>query len=191
MTTSAKPHVGRRLQRGAVLFVSTIVLLALSLLAIVMAKTAVLENRMARAVRGEQLAQLAADSAMNEARAKIARIAARDGARAVCASLRCVVRDALAPADPEAYMRTSEARAAAMPFRVDLASSERVGAYAQLAASPIYVVEDLGVVHSLGDSPAPDRRLFRITAEGVGTSKDFARAVESIYAVAEESAPAG
>ena len=190
MSASAARHVDRRSQRGAVLFVSTIVLLALSLLAVVMAKTAVLENRMTSAVRGAQLAQQAADSAMNEARAKIARIAARDGAKAVCVSLRCAVRDVAAPSDPAAYMRTPQAVAAAMPFRLDLARLDKADVTAQLASSPVYVVEDLGDEPSRSDSSLPVRRLFRITAKGVGSSEEFVRTVEAIYAVAEEAASA-
>lgn len=190
MNKSAASRDTGHLQRGAVLFVSTIVLLALSLLAVVMAKSAVLESRMTSAVRSAQLAQLAADSAMNEARAKIARIAARDGAKAVCASLRCAVRSAAAPSDPAAYMRSQDAVAATIPFRVDLARLEKSDVTAQLASSPVYVVEDLGDEPSPLDSSLPGRRLFRITAKGVGSSEEFTRTVEGIYAVAEAAVPA-
>jgi type IV pilus assembly protein PilX len=181
----------KRLQHGTVLFVSTIVLLVLSLFAVVMAKTAILENRMAGAVRGAQLAQLAADSAMSDAQATIARIASRDGAKAVCMSLRCAIRDGGAPVDPAMYMKTSAAQAAATAFRIDLTKLEKPDATAQLASSPIYVVEDLGTAPSLHDSTSPARHLFRITAKGVGNSEDFTRVVESVYAVAEEATPAG
>ncbi|MFT3789859.1 MAG: PilX N-terminal domain-containing pilus assembly protein [Rudaea sp.] len=173
-------------QRGTVLFVSTIILLVLSLLAVAMAKTAVVESRMVGAARNAQLAQLAADSAMNEARANIARLAAQDGAQGVCASLRCTVRDAAAPVDPAAFMRTPAALAAANPFRLDLTKLAGAEATAQLAASPVYVVEDLGVAASM-----PDRRLFRITAKGVGATEDFSRVVESVYAAAGPAPPAG
>lgn len=180
-----------RRQRGVVLFVSTIILLVLSLLAVAMAKNAVIENKMVTSARNAQLAQLAADSAMSDARVRIAQIAARNGAKAVCASLRCTARDAAAPVDPVAYMRTPSALAAANPFRIDLAKLNNADATAQLAASPVYVVEDLGIAPSASGSSAAERRLFRITARGIGATEDFVRVVESVYAVAEEALPAG
>jgi type IV pilus assembly protein PilX len=177
-------------QRGAVLFVATIILLVLSLLAVAMAKSAVVESRIAGAARNAQLAQLAADSAMNEARAKIARVAASGGAKAVCVSMHCAQREADAPADPAAYMRTSSARAAAIPFRIDLTRAENTDATAQLVVSPVYVVEDLGTAPPVPGAVSPSRHLFRVTAKGVGASEDFTRVIESIHAVAESAAPA-
>ncbi|MBS0582488.1 MAG: pilus assembly protein [Proteobacteria bacterium] len=191
MSARATGPASVRAQRGAVLFVSTIILLVLSLLAVAMAKSAMFEQRMVGAARSAQLAQLAADSAMNEARAKIARIAAQAGPNAVCAALRCALRDAGAPVDPAAYMRTPAAQAAANPFRVDLARLGEADATAQLAASPVYVVEDLGDVPTDAGSASPPRRLFRITARGFGASEDFSRVVESVQAVAEPAAPPG
>lgn len=191
MSARAARPASARAQRGAVLFVSTIILLVLSLLAVAMAKSAMFEQRMVGAARNAQLAQLAADSAMNEARAKIARIAAQAGAKAVCASLRCATRDAGAPVDPVAYMRTPVAQAAANPFRVDLARLADADATAQLAAAPVYVVEDLGSVPMSAASASAPRRLFRITAKGFGASEDFSRVVESVDAVAETAAPPG
>ena len=186
----AKKQSSVRTQRGAVLFVATIILLVLSLLAVAMAKSAVVESRIAGAARNAQLAQLAADSAMNEARAKIARLAALGGAKAVCASMRCALREPGAPTDPVAYMRTPSARVAANPFRIDLTRAENTDATAQLAVSPVYVVEDLGAAPTMPGITSPPRHLFRITAKGVGSSEDFTRVVESIHAVAEPAAPA-
>ena len=187
---AARFSSGRR-QRGAVLFVSTIILLVLSLLAVAMAKNAVIENKMVASARNAQLAQFAADSAMSDARARIAQIAARNGAKAVCASLRCTARDAAAPVDPVTYMRIPSVLAAANPFRIDLAKLNNADATAQLAVSPVYVVEDLGIAPSASGSSAAERRLFRITARGIGATEDFVRVVESVYAVAEETLPAG
>lgn len=180
MTPCAYPYSFAASQRGTVLFVAMIVLLILSMLAVVMAKNAILENRETSAVRSAQLAQLAADSAMNEARARIARIAARDGAKAVCAALRCAIRTGSAPTDPVAYMQTPAARAAAIPFRIDLTKLAERDATAQLASLPVYVVEDLGAAPSVPG--APPNRLFRITAKGFGGTQDFTRVVESVYA---------
>ncbi|MBS0516082.1 MAG: pilus assembly protein [Proteobacteria bacterium] len=191
MIARAAMRESMRTQRGAVLFVSTIILLVLSLLAVAMAKSAVFENRMVGAARSAQLAQLAADSAMSEARAKIARVAAQAGAEAVCAALRCAVRDAGAPVDPVAYMRTPAAQAAANPFRIDLARLGYADATAQLAATPVYVVEDLGNAPKTAGSASSPQRLFRITARGVGASEDFSRVVESVYAVAATAAAPG
>jgi Tfp pilus assembly protein PilX len=188
--SAARFPCGHR-QRGVALFVATIILLVLSLLAVAMAKNAVIENKMVASARNAQLAQLAVDSAMSDARARIAQIAARNGAKAVCTSLRCTARDAAAPADPAAYMRMPSVLAAANPFRIDLAKLGNADATAQLAASPVYVVEDLGIASSASGSFGPERRLFRITARGVGATEDFVRVVEGVYAVAEEASPAG
>ncbi|MBN8886699.1 MAG: pilus assembly protein [Rudaea sp.] len=190
MTARATRSSCERRQRGAVLFVSTIILLVLSLLAVAMAKNAVIENKMVASAHNAQLAQLAADSAMSGARARIEQIAARNGAKVVCASLRCITRDAAAPTDPATYMRTPSALAAANPFRIDLAKLGNADATAQLAASPVYVVEDLGAAPSASGSSGAERRLFRITAKGIGATEDFVRVVESVYAVAEEALPA-
>jgi Tfp pilus assembly protein PilX len=178
-------------QRGTVLLVSTVILLALSLLAVAIAKTAVFENKMVSASRSAQLARLGADSAMSDARAQIARLVASKGADAVCASLGCAVRDAAAPVDPSAFMQTNAARAAAIPFRVDLSKLPGGDESAQLVSPPVYVIEDLGVAPAKLDPPTSARRLFRITAKASGSTEGLTRAIESVYAVAQETPPSG
>ena len=176
-------------QRGAVLFVSLIILLVLSLFAISTTKTALMEQKMAGATRNMQLARLAADSAFNDAKVKIAQVAAAYGAAAVCAHLRCFVRTSDSPYDATELMRTEQAKAAMNSFRMDLTTLEGADESARLAASPGYIIEDLGVVagstNPLPSADAGSHWLFRITALGFGGRRDYEHAIESVYMVAQ------
>lgn len=176
-------------QRGAVLFVSLIILLVLSLFAITTANTAIVEQKMAGATRNMQLARLAADSALNEAKVSISQTAAAYGAAAVCTHLRCFVRTPGLPYDAAELMRTEQAKTAMNSFRLDLTMLEGVDESARLAASPGYVIEDLGApggsTNPLPSVDAGSSRLFRITALGFGGRRDYERAIESIYPVAQ------
>lgn len=174
-------------QRGAVLFVSLVVLIMLSLFAITTANTSLMEQKMAGATRNMQLATIAADSALNDAKIKISAAAATYGAENVCSHLRCFVRLADAPDAPVDLMQTDQARAATNPFRLDLTQLQGIDQSAQLAASPGYVIEDLGM-SPLSTQPTSSEgqrsnRVFRITAIGFGGQVDYDRAVESTYVV--------
>ncbi len=176
-------------QRGAVLFVSLVILVVLSLFAITTANTALMEQKMAGATRNKQLATVAADSALSDAKVRISAAAAVYGAAEVCSHLRCFVRSADLPYDAAQLMRTEQVRAATTPFRLDLTQLHGIDQSARLAAVPGYVIEDLGVAGQLTGSLVPARegsnRLFRITAIGFGGQLDYSRAIESIYAVAQ------
>lgn len=176
-------------QRGAVLFVSLIILLALSLVAISTANTALLEQKMTSATRNMQLARLAADSALNEAKVRVSEMAGVYGAAAVCAHLRCFIRAPGAPYAAEELMQTEPAQAAMNPFRLDLTQLQGPDASARLAASPAYLIEDLGATTESAGSPpsgeADSSRRFRITAIGYGGRRDYQRVIESVYSVAK------
>lgn len=190
MTSAMPQRFPLRLrQRGAVLFVSLIILLVLSLFAITTANTALMEQKMAGATRNMQLARLAADSALNDAKVRIAQLAASYGALSVCAHLRCFVRTSDSPYDAAALMQTEQAKAAMNSFRLDLTTLEGADESARLAASPGYVIEDLGVpagsTNPLPSAEAGSNRLFRITALGFGGRRDYEHAIESVYTVAQ------
>jgi Tfp pilus assembly protein PilX len=185
MIARACPMPARGAQRGVALFVSMILLLVLSLFAMVAANTSIMQSKMAGASRNAQLAQLAADSAISDAKARIARAAASRGASQVCVQVRCLVRDASMPAAAADLMQTPAARAAATPFRVDLGQLQDADESARLAESPASVIEDLGPVPALSGAAAPATHLFRITARGVGGNADYERVIESVLVVAE------
>lgn len=177
-----------RRQRGAVLFVSIIVVLALSLIAITAANTSLVEGRMASDARSMQLAEFAADSALNEARARISDVSAAHGAAHACSYLRCVIRGPTAPAEAAQFMDTPEAISATTPFRVDLAKLSGGDESARLAESPSYVIEDLGksTPFPKGDSaPGEAPHAFHIIARGVGSTRESTCVVETVYAVAQ------
>lgn len=174
-------------QRGAVLFVALVILLILSLLAIVTVNTSLMETKMAGGMRNMQLAQFAADSALNEAKVEISKAATAYGVAQVCAHLACAVRLANAPADAADFMQTAQARAAMIVFRIDFNALKGVDESAHLAASPAYVIEDLGnsqrVPGSSATTAAPRNHSFRITARGVGGTNNFVQVMESVYAI--------
>lgn len=176
-----------RRQRGAVLFVSLVILLMLSLFAIATANTAIMENKMAGAARNMQLARFAADSAMSEARIKVAEAAAAYGAAEVCSHLRCFVRAPGLPYATEELVRTQEARAALNVFRLDFTRLDGVDESSRLAASPGYLIEDLGIPPPASPPQAggaDTRHSFRITALGMGARDYFEHVIESVYFVA-------
>lgn len=181
-------HMPLRGARGAVLFVSIIIVLVLSLIAITAANTTFVEGKMAADARSMQLAALAADSAVNEAKARLAQAIAAHGAAQACAHVRCVVRSPDAPIAPAQFMQSPEALAARTSFRVDLTQLKGIDQSARLAESPSYVIEDLGT-HAI--SPAGDRaagsstvHAFHIIARGVGTTPEANRVVETVYTAA-------
>ncbi|MEP6941192.1 MAG: PilX N-terminal domain-containing pilus assembly protein [Rudaea sp.] len=173
--------------RGIVLFVAIVVLLILSLLGVALASSAILENRMSIGMRNLQLARIAADSAIAEARARIVSAAAVDGADRVCAQLACAQRGASASADPAEFMQAPSTRAVSIPFHLDLALLDGVDRSARLPMNPVYVVEDLGTSLAAGEDPkANPVRWFRITARAEGGTAGFTSVVEQMLAVTQE-----
>ncbi len=130
---------------------------------------------MASDARSMQLAEFAADSALNEARARISDVSAAHGAAHACSYLRCVIRSPTAPAEAAQFMDTPEAISATTPFRVDLAKLSGGDESARLAESPSYVIEDLGksTPFPKGDSaPGEAPHAFHIIARGVGSTRE-------------------
>lgn len=168
-------------QGGAVLFVSLVFLLILSFLAIATVNFSLTEIKMAGAVRNMQLAQLAAESAMNEAEEKIARTASVYGASQVCSHISCAVRGMASPFDAASFMHSPPAMAAMTRFRVDLSKLQSGDKSGRLAASPTYVIEDLGTQKQTPMVPAS--RNFWITARGVGETANFVKIIENVYSI--------
>ncbi|WP_343786408.1 hypothetical protein [Dokdonella soli] len=170
------------------LFVSLVILLMLSLFAITVADTAITQRKRADDARNRQLARLAADSALSEAKARISAAATAYGVAQVCVHLRCFVRAPGAPYDAAELMQTEQAKAAMNSFRLDLTKLDGADASARLAALPTYVIEDLGAPGaSVGRSPsgsADPGRLFRITARGTGGRDEYVQVIEATYSVA-------
>lgn len=166
--------------KGAVLFVSMIILLLLSLTAVLAGSMAIMQNKMASSTRSMQLATMAAESAMNEARIKIATLSNDVGAANVCTRIACIVRDSRLPIDAAELLDSDIARSAQIAFRFDLTKLQGSDESMRLAQMPIYVIEDLGTISG--------QHLFRILARGIGATSNISQIVESVYAVAEPDA---
>ena len=174
----------RATQGGVVLFIAMIVLLVLSLLCLMGATTAMLENRMTASERNQQLARTAVMSALAEARSRVMRTAAAVGADQVCAELHCIVRDPAAPVDPTSFMQTAAAKAAAIPMDIDLATLSGDDATARLATNAIYVIEDVGADPLAGKSKAEKpTRFFHITADATGGASQYVVSGEVVVGV--------
>ncbi len=188
MSARRKCSRARSRQNGSVLFVSLIILLILSSLAISTANTAIVENKMAGATRSLQMARSAADSATSEAKVRIAEAASANGAANVCAQLRCLVRTPDSPFDPAELMQTEAARSVATTFRIDFTQLAGEDESSRLAASPTYIIEDIGDVPAIPALPpgpgAASPRSFRITSRGVGSTADIEQVSETVFAVA-------
>jgi type IV pilus assembly protein PilX len=170
-------------ERGVVMYVCLIMLMVLSLIAISSANNSIVEERMVGNMRNDQLARLAAESALNEARQRVLASSAEFGADQVCAHLACFVRPAgLSPAD---LMRTAAAQAAATTFRVDMKNLQLEDGNARLAASPVYLIEDAGVAPpGKATPPTPNPHQFRITARGFGGDLQYDQTIEKTISIA-------
>lgn len=174
----------RATQGGVVLFIAMMVLLVLSLLGMIGATAAILENRMTASERNQQLARTAVMSALAEARSRVVQTAAAVGADQLCAELTCLVRDPAAPIDPVSFMQTVAAKGAAIPFGLDLAKLGGEDATARLATNAIYVIEDIGA-DPLADKSTAEKpkRFFRITASAAGGTSQYFAAGEVVVGI--------
>jgi Tfp pilus assembly protein PilX len=171
-------------QAGVVLFVAMTVLLVMSILAMFAAMSAISESKMAASMRGQQLAQFATASALDEGRAAVVSIASAFGSKQVCAHLNCAIRDIDAPADALGFMQTAAARTSAIALHTDLAKLSGNDASAHLATNAVYVIEDLGAgVPS--DENVEHQRFFRITAGASGGTSQYVDAAETVCGVAQ------
>lgn len=168
------------------LFVSLVILLMLLLFAIAAANTAISERRMADDARNRQLARLAADSALSEAKTRIATAAVTYGGAGVCAHLRCFIRRPGSPQSASDLMRAPEAQAAMNSFRLDPGQPEGTEGSARIASST-YLIEDLGMPAAAAGEPSPagseTDRVFRIIARGTAEQGDYVQVVEATFSV--------
>ena len=170
-------------QSGVVLFVAMIMLLVLSLLGMMAASSAIVENKMAGSDRNRHLEHTAIASALSVARARIQQAVTQVGVERACAQLGCLNRDAAAPVDAVAFMRTTAARSAAKGLEPDMTRLTGMDLSARLAVNAIYVIEDLGDESAPDGSKSKPQRLFRVTASAGGGSSQFFDADEIVYGI--------
>lgn len=178
-------------QAGVVLFVAMIILLVLSLLGAMAAHSAITEYKMAVGARDSELARIATDSALAEARSKVAQAAVAFGASQVCAHLSCTSRDAAAPVDALGFMQGA-AGTTANPFHVDLAKLSDADASARLATNARYAIEDLGpgpvadgatIEASAAEPVSTKSRYFHLTAIAAGGTGQYVETGELVFGV--------
>ena len=167
-------------QRGTALFVGLIVLLLLSLLAVITANSSIMEGKMASSERSALLAQLAADSALNQAKTVLTKAVAVYGVAEACRHLDCAERGDRQFASPQSFIESDIARRAYTVFQADPTLFPKTEQATRWATDPVYVIEDLGDAMADG---MRTRRLFRITARGVGPTAEFVRVAEDTISI--------
>ncbi|QKT04349.1 hypothetical protein HUS23_11290 [Ectothiorhodospiraceae bacterium 2226] len=166
--TSAPSHA----ERGAVLLVSLLFLLVLSMLGVTALKTTLLEERMAGNLRDQQLAFQAAEAALRAgqqflSQATLPPFADADGLYQAGAPWRSW--------DHEDWQRFGTA--------YDTFADDPLEG---LAAQPRYIIEEMGAIPLAGgslaaDEPAGEGQMYRITARAVGGSANAVVLLQATY----------
>lgn len=155
-------------ERGAVLIVSLILLLVMTLLGVSSMSSTTLQERMAGNLRDGNLALQAAESAL------------RDGEE----FLEQAVLPAFTGADG-LLQRQDDAGQAAFWNGYDWSNSRAGTALDGVASAPRYVIEELPPLPAPGGSlkfgALPEVGLYRITARGTGGSDDAVRILQTTY----------
>jgi type IV pilus assembly protein PilX len=199
-----------RAQRGVVLVVALIFLLLLTMLAISASGRSLLQERMAGGLRNNQMAEMAAETALRGAEWKLWKAGGQGGVS--CGSsvvTDCYVFDAANPINNVVQFRTSAGWVTAgsteykgeagahdytSPSSNGFSSDQKL--VAALALNPRYLIEDLGpelppgaggqhesgVTSSAGTGASnPGTHIYRITARGVGGNENAVRVLESTF----------
>jgi type IV pilus assembly protein PilX len=150
----------QRHQRGAVLVISLIMLLVMTLIGITGMQSSSMEEKMVSNVRDIDLSFQAAEAALREAEA----------------SLQAVVLDEFDGSNVGLY----QPAAAGDPPLWEQSSTWSAGGYvpysktlSYLSEQPKYIIEELSPIPDpkgsvAADEPLPDTRVYRVTARGLG-----------------------
>jgi len=187
-------------QRGAVLFIGLIFLFLMSLIAVTISRTSILQERMTGGLRNDQLATMGADSALREAEQRLWR-APVDRAFLACnptASLGCYsFTSGALPIQDVANFRNPAMKSEDIPTNVGFSYNTAaldlpaVGLItSRLDSPPRYIIEDMGIDGTTGAHQnflrgvisAPTRKqLYRITARSSGGNINTQRVLESTF----------
>lgn len=172
-------HTTLQQQSGAVLAVSLILLLLLTLIGVTSTQVTGLEEKMAGNMRDRNLAFQAAESAL-----RVGEVAA-----AAAGTLSCP------GANPPGFFRPRDLNCDGTIETADIwnsmnwntQSNSYVGtSLAELSANPRYIVEYMGLICVSVTSPCPiadSRRTYRITARAVGGTTDAVVILQSTIQV--------
>lgn len=188
-------------ERGAVLFIGLIFLFLMSLIAVTISRTSVLQERMTGGLRNDQLATMGADSALREGEQRLWR-APVDPSRPflacnVSATLGCYSFAPGAPIaavtnfrDPTKKLEDPSLTGVGTPYGTAALDNAAQGT-AKLASRPRYIIEDLGIDGTTGPlqvgendnlSSPTSKHLYRVTARSSGGSSSTQRVLESTFA---------
>lgn len=196
------PPIGAAHSRGAVLVVSLIFLLLLTILALSSSRSSLLQEKMVGATRNAQLATFGAESALREAEARLW------SAKSTNVEFLCSEDDAgtcykFNPASPSPNADVVAFRTkpgwqfeGAQTFSATDLTDDATRGTAALAKNPVYLIEDLGLerppgVGSLeetgvgggGDGATGfENHLYRITARSTGGNDNVVRVLQSTFA---------
>lgn len=198
-------HIGPAYAQGAVLIVSLIFLLLLTILALSSARTSLLQEKMVGATRNAQLAMFGAETALRAAESQLWFAKPAGSPRFVnCTDSAgsCFKFDGEDTASTAFAFRTSTKWAGGL---WDGSNGETVysasdltaaTASAALARNPVYIIQDLGLerppgVGNLRETGAPsgpdsvtgfENHVYRITVRSVGGNNNVERVLESTFA---------
>ncbi len=189
-------------QRGAALFVALAFLLLLTLLALTASSTSVLEEKMAGSQRSAQLARFGADTAARGAESLLWNASESTEPFVVCGSkglFNCYSYRPSAPIGKVEDFRKESGwiTSGATAYKsIDLTNLGTADATANLAAKPVYIIEDLGIERPPGVSSAHesgatgsgggavtvDKHVYRVTARSTGGTQAVVRGVSTVFA---------
>lgn len=209
-TTSSHMMRAPRRQQGAALIVALIFLLLLTILAVSASSTSLMQARMVSATRNAQLADWGAQSALSGAEWRLWTASSSPATRLRCGSapalVDCYVNDPMYPNTVVQNFRSEsgwhqkyETGSAYTTYdTLDYSGLQADDANAKLAASPVYIIEDLGIerppgitspMHESGVSGTGgvgyrsiERHLYRITARSPGANTNTVHVMQSIFA---------
>ncbi|QBB70890.1 hypothetical protein ELE36_11310 [Pseudolysobacter antarcticus] len=168
---------------------SLVILLALSLLAIITLSPSLRETNKTNEMYSAQIAEIAANSAMNSAKMIIQNTAKKYGATDVCLHILCAARIRNRPQNPTDFLNINPTQATINEYQTGLPILKGKSENMHSASPSIYVIEDLGDLSVTGEmmqkNSTHSLRSFRITTRGVGNTGKVLKVIEGIYSVQE------
>ena len=203
-----RKHILHHRQRGAALLVALFVLIALLVVGVSAARTALSAEKSARAERDRHIALQAAEAALADAERDIEGGSDATSARAAmfasgnadgfvdgCGNARqpnaglCTLADApLAPAWQRADLARSDADAISAPYGAFTGAAMPTGAGALPVRLPRYIIELMPYARAGADASARLGNFYRITAIGFGSNERTRVVVQAFYL---KATPAG
>lgn len=167
-----------RRQAGAVLIISLIILLIMTLLGVTAMSSTTLEERMAGNMRDRNTALQAAEATLTSAEAAVAALAVKPSAQSGCAATTCVWPLNTLPDLGSQSVEWWETNA----LDYGASGAPEIGG---VASDPRYVVEEQAFVPDSLDAPQeankPGVNYYRITARGTGATDDAQVVLQSTF----------